>query len=371
MYHQLFPMKNNNVFVLYALLALSAGCTTQAKKPDTKEAPSAQTEVFLLKKDKLRSAIQIPGELQAFRQVDLYAKVSSFVKRLSVDMGSEVREGQLLVSLEAPEISSQVSAAASRLQSQEAVYAASKSTCDRLLETSKVPGAISPNDLDLAVSKKRSDSAQLEAARSAYKEVSQMRGYLEIKAPFSGIITSRNVNLGAYVGPVGKGSEFPLLTLQEQKLLRLIVSVPEVYAGLLKTGSEMSFKVNAFPDKNYVAKIQRMSGALDTRLRAERVEMDVLNNDKKLLPGMVAEVTLPLSSEGSTLVIPTTALINSSEGNFVIKIVNRKAQWIPVKKGRTQKDQLEIFGDLQEGDTLVTKANEEIRNGERVIMVND
>jgi len=366
-------MKNNNVFVYALMLAVWAKCAAPAKKQETKEASSTQTEVFLLKKDKLRSVIQIPGELQAFRQVDLYAKVSSFVKSLAADIGTEVREGQLLVSLEAPEISSQAAAAASRLQSQEALYAASKATCDRLLETSKAPGTVSQNDLDLAISKKDSDAAQLEAARAAYKEVSQMKSYLEIRAPFSGIVTSRNVNLGAYVGPAGKGSEFPLLTLQEQKLLRLVVSVPEIWAGFLKNGSEASFKVKAFPDKIYAAKIKRMSGALDTRLRAERVEMDILNSDKKLLPGMVAEVTLSLASDASTPVIPTAALVNSSEGNFVIKIVNRKAQWTPVKKGRTQKNELEIFGDLQEGDTLVAKANEEIRDGAEVnkLMLNE
>lgn len=355
-------MKNNKLLYLL-LIALLVKCTTQGKEKKTDELPSDKTEVWLLKKDKLHTAIQLPGELQAFRQVDLYAKVSSFVKSLSVDIGSEVREGQLLISLEAPEISSQAAAAASRLQSQEAVYAASKSTYERLLETSKVPGTISQNELDLATSKKNSDSAQLEAARAAYREVTEMKSYLEIRAPFSGIITSRNVNPGAYVGPSGKGSEFPLLTLQEQKLLRLIVSVPETWTSILKNGSEVSFKVKAFPGENYTAKIKRMSGALDTRLRAERVEMDVINTDKKLLSGMVAEVTLSLASNESTFVIPATALVNSAEGNFVIKVVNHKAQWVPVKKGKMQKDQIEIFGDLQENDTLVVKANEEIRNG--------
>src|SRR6218665_1131290 len=226
-------MKNNNVFVYALMLAVWAKCAAPAKKQETKEASSTQTEVFLLKKDKLRSVIQIPGELQAFRQVDLYAKVSSFVKSLAADIGTEVREGQLLVSLEAPEISSQAAAAASRLQSQEALYAASKATCDRLLETSKAPGTVSQNDLDLAISKKDSDAAQLEAARAAYKEVSQMKSYLEIRAPFSGIVTSRNVNLGAYLAPAPAQSDAARAAYKEVSQTKSYLETRAPFSGIV------------------------------------------------------------------------------------------------------------------------------------------
>jgi RND family efflux transporter MFP subunit len=145
--------------------------------------------------------------------------------------------------------------------------------------------------------------------------------------------------------------------------LRLAVSVPEAYTGYLKTGDSISFKVKALPNENFKASVKRMAGALDLRLRSEKIEMDVMNEDKKLLPGMVAEVSLVLSSADSSFVIPKTALINSNEGIFVIKVVNNKAEKTEVKKGRDINDKVEIFGNLKVNDVLITKASEEIKNG--------
>ncbi|TEB41357.1 HlyD family efflux transporter periplasmic adaptor subunit, partial [Flavobacterium circumlabens] len=150
---------------------------------------------------------------------------------------------------------------------------------------------------------------------------------------------ARNVNLGTYVGPSGKGSDLPLLTIQQQDKLRLAVSVPELYTGYLHNGDEMSFNVKSLPE-TFKATITRMSGALDLKLRSERVEMDVHNTTKNLLPGMVAEVLLPLNAKDSTFVIPNTALVNSAEGIFVIKVVNHKATRIDVKRGREIDDKI-------------------------------
>ncbi|RYE36244.1 MAG: efflux RND transporter periplasmic adaptor subunit [Sphingobacteriaceae bacterium] len=323
----------------------------------------AVTETFVLHKGKLSSTLQIPGELQPYQQVDLYAKESSFVKKIFVDVGSEVKQGQLLVSMEAPEINSNVASAQSRLKSQEAVYTASSSNYNRLVETSKTPGTISGNDLEQAAARKNSDKAQLDAAKSAYQSVAATRAYLDIRAPFNGVITARNINTGAYVGPSGKGSELPLFVLQEQKRLRLIISVPELYTGLLKQNDEVSFAVKAFPSKQFKAKVKRMAGALDERLRSERLEMDVFNENKKLLPGMYAEVNIPLPASDSTFVIPKTALVTSTERVFVICVSNQKAQWIDVKKGREAGDQVEVYGKLNENAQLVKVATDEIRNG--------
>lgn len=360
-------MKNNRLtpILLSGGLALGlwAGCNSSQAKQDPAAPETTATETVPVKKDKLSTALQLPGELIAYQQVDIYAKVTSFVKELKVDIGSEVSAGQLLMTLEAPELSSQLAAAESRLRSQEAVYAASKANYERMVETAKIPGTVSQNDLDQAAAKKNSDLAQLEAARASQKEIGNMIGYLEIRAPFAGIITSRNVNPGAYVGPSGKGSEFPLLTLQEQKHLRLAVSIPEAYTGYLKTGDEISFRVKSLPNETFKANIKRMAGALDLRLRSERVEMDVINSDKKLLPGMVAEVSIPLNGGDSTLVIPKTAVVNSAEGIYVLQVIDHKAKKITVKKGRESGDNVEVFGDLKVNDILVKKANEEIRDG--------
>jgi RND family efflux transporter MFP subunit len=346
------------------LCLIVSGCNSS--KGDAEKgavaAPPA-LEVITLQKGKLSTTLQLPGELIAFQQVDIYAKVSSFVKKMSVDVGTEVKEGQLLVTLEAPEMNSQLAATQSRLKSQEALYIASKATYERLLETSKTPGTISQNDLDLAKARMTSDQAQWEAAQATWREYGSIQDYLAIRAPFNGVITSRNVNLGAYVGPSGKGSEFPLFTLQEQKRLRLVVSVPEAYTNFIEQNGEIRFTVKAFQDQTFKAQIKRLAGALDNRLRAQRVEMDVANENKKLLPGMIAEVFIPMGAKDDTFIVPRSSVLNSTTGTYVIRVADKKATWIKIQAGREKDSQIEIFGeDLHEGDQLVKAASEEIRN---------
>jgi membrane fusion protein (multidrug efflux system) len=359
----------NTKIIKYSPLFLAAVFflnSCNSKKEETVKAEiEPKVETFALAKEKLTTELRLPAELTGFQQVDLYAKVSSFVKLLKVDIGTKVKKGQLLIVLEAPEISSQLAAAESRLKSMEAIYATSKSTYNRLYETSKVEGTISKNDLEMASGKKNSDYAQYQAAIAAHKEISIMRGYLEIRAPFDGVVAARNVNLGTFVGPAGKGSDLPLLTIQEQSKLRLAVSVPELYTGYLHPGDEMSFNVKSLPE-TFTAKITRMSGALDLKLRSERVEMDVHNTKGNLLPGMVAEVLLPLNAKDSTFVVPKSAVVSSAEGIYVVKVVNHKATRVDIKKGREIEDKIEIFGDLTPNDKLVKIASEETKEDDTI-----
>jgi membrane fusion protein, multidrug efflux system len=364
-------MTNNKALALTLLCGLSAalfsscgqseGKSAKEENAAPKEAPAVAA--VSLSKGKLNSELQIPGELIAFQQVDIYAKVSSFVKKLNVDVGSEVSEGQLLATMEAPELNSQVAAAESRLKSQEAIYVASKANYDRLYETSKTPGTVSKNDLDIADAKAKSDLATLDAAKASYREIADTRNYLEIRAPFAGVISARNVSAGAYVGPNGKGSEFPLFTLQEQRKLRLAISVPESYTSYLKNNSEIKFTVKAYAGKVFTGKVNRLSGALDSRLRSQRIEMDVTNNDKMLLPGMVAQVVIPMDSEDSTFIVPKAAVVNGTVNVFVVRVVNGKAEHVPVQTGREADGKVEIFGKLNEGDVIVAQATEEVRDG--------
>ncbi len=318
-----------------------------------------------VEKGKLSSTIAVPGELLPYQQVDLYAKINSYVKKLFVDIGSQVHQGQLLVSLEAPEINLQLTGAQSRIKQQEAIYSASKATYDRLLNTSKTPGTISQNDLEQAEAKKNADKGNVDAANSAYKEVIANLNYLEIRAPFDGVITTRNVNLGAYVGPGGKNAD-PMFVLQDQNRLRLVVSVPESYTGGLSNNSEVTFTVRELPGQQFTAKIARLAGAIDDKLRSERVEIDVYNKSKKLLPHMYADVNVPLPSHDSTLIVPKSAVVTSTEKVFVVKVVDHHAVWVDVKKGFQSGDKMEVYGNLKPGDQVVKNATDEIRDGQQV-----
>jgi membrane fusion protein (multidrug efflux system) len=355
--------------LLIAVVVAATRCTKSSAdadvKTDTKPAESA-VETITLKKDTLEGQMTIPGELIAYQQVDLYAKVTGFVKELKVDIGSKVKTGQVLIVLEAPEMASQLSAAQSRLKSQEATYMASLANYNRLVETSKTPGTISKNDLEQAEARRDAALANLDAAKASYKEVNNVMDYLVIRAPFDGTITARNINVGAYVGPSGRGSEFPALTLQEQDRLRLVVSIPEAYTSYLKKGDEVEFKVRSMPSDNFKAKLVRLSGALDLKFRSQRVEADITNKDGKFLAGTVADVNLKMRSSADAFNVPKPAVVTSSEGAYVIKVVDGKAQRVNIKKGLQFEGQIEVFGDLKAGDVLLKKGSEEIKDGAEV-----
>jgi membrane fusion protein (multidrug efflux system) len=367
-------MKRNNL-VITVMLATSPwlltamqscnssdGGKTESKAPATVAIPPTPT--FVLQKGMLATSLDIPGELIAFQKVDLYAKVSSFVKKMYADVGSQVKQGQLLATMEAPEIGSQLAGSQSKLESFNALYQASKATYNRLLETSKTPGTISPNELELALAKQNSDLAQLNAAKAAAREITDTRNYLEIRAPFSGVISARNVSAGAYVGPAGKGSDMPIFSLQQQNKLRLAAAIPATYTSFLNSKSKVNFTVNSLAGEKFTATIARLSGALDNRLRSESIEMDVDNSGKKLLPGMIAEISIPLPAQDSSFVVPKSAVVNSTQKIFVIRKTNGKAEWVEVKKGRDADGKTEVYGTgLKTGDTLVAAGSEEIREG--------
>jgi len=328
------------------------------------ETPSV--DLIAVQKGGLSTSIAVPGELIPYQEVDIYAKVNSYVKKLYADIGSEVRRGDLLATLEAPEINSQLAAAQSRIKQQEAVYFASKATYDRLLSTSKTPGTVSENDLEQAAAKKNSDLANVDAAKSDYNAAAANLDYLQIRAPFDGVVSARNVNLGAYVGPAGKGSDLPLFVIQDQERMRLVVSIPEAYTGGLSNRDEVTFFVKALPDRKFKARIKRLAGALDEKLRSERIEMDVYNKNKALLPGMYADVDVPVPSSGGAFIVPKSAVATSTEKVFVIRVNNHHAEWVGVKKGFESGDKMEIYGDLKPGDKLVKQATDEIRDGSEV-----
>lgn len=362
-------MKTNFKPCLYCLimpfLTMAFGCnnTKDKKKITTNSTTKVSTPVFVVQKENLQGNLKLPGELIAYQEVNIYAKVNSFVKDVLVDVGSQVHQGQLLATTEAPEINAQLSAAESKLKSLEAIYIASDAAYKRLLNTSKTPGTISPNDLDLALAKQKSDFAQWQAAKAAYKEILDTKKYLTIQAPFTGMITLRNVNPGAYVGPSGKGQDVPMFVLQQRDRLRLVVLIPEQYSRYLTPDSKIHFKVKAYPDVDFTASINRMAGALDSKLRSQRIEMDVYNTDKRLLPGMIAEVNIPLFTKEPHLVVPKSAILYSTTGTFVLAVHENKVNWVPIQRGNEDSTRVEIFGNILPGDTLVQTVNEEIRDG--------
>jgi len=336
----------------------------EAKKEQEKN--KAPEEVFLLQKGSLTTDLQIPGELVSYQKTDIYAKVNSFVQKVLVDVGSQVKKGTLLAVMEAPEISSQISAAYSRWKSQQATYDASRAFYKRLLETSKTPGTVASNDLEQAEARANSDYAQLTAAKANYDEMQVTQSYLTIRAPFDGVITARNINPGAYVGPSGSGDALPMLTLQQQDHMRLVIFIPEGYTSLLHVGDTLQFTTSSLQGQVFSGKIARRAGALDQKLRTERVEMDVYpkGNNKALLPGMTVEVNMPLPTNSASFVVPKTSVINSDAGIRLVHIKGGKFHYEPVTLGKSDEKRIQVFGNLHVNDTIVLNSSEEQREGE-------
>lgn len=360
---KLFP------YIAAMAFPLLVACNNTNQTAEAKEAMPMKMNSFetvAISKSNPTVQLKLAGELVADQETQLFAKVNSYVKQINVDIGSKVKKGQVLIVLEAPEIKSQLVAAKSRWKGQEAIYMATKSNYDRVFKANETKGAIAKDALDQIIAKKSADEAQLQAAKSAYEELRSIENYLIIRAPFSGVVTERNVDMGAYVGSMGKGTGSPLLVVQNTSKLRLALSVPEVNTPYLKLGDTIHFKVRSIPQKKYAATISRKSGALDTKLRSENIEADILNANNELKPLMVAEAYIPLRNDMATFFIPKTALVESNLGIYVIKIEEGKTKKVPVSKGRMMSAEFEVFGELNEGDLILMIASEEIEEGMKI-----
>ncbi|SDJ32934.1 efflux RND transporter periplasmic adaptor subunit [Chryseobacterium jejuense] len=348
--------------VILSLIIIPASCSKEKtdSKQEVKPMMMASMETVTIKKSNPKVELKLPGELVPDQETALFAKVQSYVKKINVDIGTYVSAGQVLMVLEAPEIQSQAANAKAKWQAQEAIYASTKSSYNRMYKANETKGAIAKDALDQITARKLSDEAQVNAARSAYHELQDINRYLVIRAPFSGVITERNVDLGAYVGPMG-GT--PLMVIQNTSKLRLSLSVSEANVPYLNVGDTISFRVHALPEKSFKARISRKSGSLDLKLRSEKIEADFINHSRELKPFMIAESMIPLQNKEATFFIPRSTLVESNMGIYIIKKENGKAKFIPIKKGRILNDTIEVFGELSEGDQIIKKGSEEILEG--------
>lgn len=336
-------------------------------------------DVVVVRSQLLERIISLPGEILPFQQVALHARVNGYVERVLVDRGSSVKEGELLVSISAPEIAAAVAEAESRAHTAEAGrieaearLAAAEASRDRLKMASETPGAIAGNELvqaekavDAARASVRSAESALHAAEAAVRAAKQSEQYLQVKAPFGGVITERMVHPGALVGP-GSGSGIAMLQLVQISHLRLIVPVPESEIAAVRNGQIVHFSVPAYPTRKFSGTIARADRSLDVKTRTMAVELDVVNAAGALSPGMFARVEWPSRGEGGTLVVPRTCVVTTTERTFVIRVVKGRAQWVNVRKGRAVDDSVEVYGPLQAGDLVVRGANDELREGMEV-----
>ena len=372
----------SNVLLLAAL-----GCNSSPdRSADQKTPPSGSTAATVVNtvtvaSRKLHTTITLPAELLPYESVDIFPKVTGFVQTVNVDRGSNVRRGQILVRLTAPELNSQrsqaeaaVNAAQSQLATAQAKLASDNGTYLHMAAAAKTPGVLAENDVTVAGQTVTADQGivaaaeqNVTAARDALKSVSQTESYLSITAPFDGVVTTRNLHPGALIGPAsGQAGAQPILQIVNDKRLRLVVPVPEAQVGDMKEGQKVTFSVPAYPAQKFTAPIQRISHEVEEKSRTMPVELDVQNTDGKLSPGSYTTVQWPLDRSYPTLFVPSSAVTSDQQHTFVIRVRENKAEWVTVQTGLTVESDIEVFGDLKAGDQVVKAATDAIRSGDKV-----
>jgi membrane fusion protein (multidrug efflux system) len=351
----------NRLVILFVIVALAGCADRKSQSPTTTAVDSVQ--VFVLKKEPVTKTLSLPAELHPWERAELFAKVEGYVRELKADIGSRVRKNDVLIIIDAPEITANYAKATADLQGAQSRYNTSLDTYRRMMSAAKEKGAVSDSELERVRNQMLTDSAANEAAKSGANAYAQLKNYLVIRAAFDGVITQRNVDAGTLVG---KGPT-PLLVLESLSKLRVRVAVPEIYTSAIPESTSINFTVDAQPSKKYSATLARKSNQIDAKTRTELWEFEVSNSNQELKSGMYGNASFNLQRSESSFVIPYPAMVTNLERSFVIRVREGKAEWIDVRSGISMNDKVEIFGDLQEGDQLILKANDEIKAGTAIV----
>jgi RND family efflux transporter MFP subunit len=285
----------------------------------------------------------------------------------------------LLVKLTAPELNAQRAEAESKVQAiesqraeAEAKLVAAESTYEHLQVAAATPGAVAENEVTLA--KKSVDAARAaravyensaKAANASVEALTKLEGYLNVTAPFDGIVTERLVHPGALVGPGSGGG--PMLKLEQHSRLRLVVPVPETALSGITPGANVSFTVPAYPEESFSGRVARIPGALDPKTRSMAVELDVSNPQRRLGPGMYSGVLWPVRRARPSFLVPSTSIVTTTERMFVIRLRNERAEYVTVSRGASEGGQVEVFGPLAANDQIVRRGTDEIREGSPLV----
>jgi len=319
----------------------------------------------------------LPGELSSYLWVNLYARLNAFVDNVLVDRGSIVKEGQALITLTAPELVAQVTEAEAKvrvLDSQRAEAAAklasNQTTYESLRAASATPGAVAANEVTVAQKSVEAAAAlvqslesSVQAARETVRSLQDLADYLQVTAPFAGVVTTRFVHPGALVGPGASSSATPMLRLEHNTRLRLEVAVPEADIGGIVDGARMSFTVPAYPGEVFSGNVVRIAHSLDLKTRTMPAELEVLNANLRLAPGMYAQVQWLVRNPRASLLVPPSSVVTTNERQFVIRVEKGVADWVTVTRGESAGNLVEVFGALRPGDILVRLATDELRPG--------
>jgi len=336
--------------VLFLLVACKRSPDAEPGPAPAGSAGPQTVEVVTVVAKPLDATLKLPAELAPDESVAIYPRVSGFLDEITVDRGSKVKKGQLLARLSAPELAAQRAEA-------EAKVAAAKSTFDRLKTASATPGAVAGHDLEVAEAAYKAEQSRLDALRA-------LESYLTVRAPFDGVVTTRNVHPGALVGPPTGPNVPPMLQVEKIDHLRVTVAVPEADAAAVAAGTPASFTVSTFPGQKFTGKVARVAHEIDPKTRTMAVELDFDNTaGKELVPGAYAEVAWPVHRDAPSLFVPPSAIATTTERTFVDRVRDGKIEQVTVARGAQMGDLVEVFGELAAGDQVLKRGSEVLAPG--------
>ena len=347
-------------YIVLTICFTSCKNTTAKQQGITAGNAMDTVSIFLLHDTSVGRNIDLPAELLPYEKAEITARVQGYIRDMKVDIGDKVHKGQTLAIIDAPELSTHTAEFQAALDATKSKYIGSADIYHRLYKAAqaKTAGIVAPVDLERSRNQYLSDSASYESSKKLAQSYKEVAGYLNLKAPFDGSITARNADRGAMVG-----NNQSLLTIQNNSTLRLRVAVPEIYTSTHTPTAKTDFRVDAYPEKLFQAVLSRKSESIDAATRTELWEYSFDNKKGELKAGSFAYVKLRLQRAGNSFVVAPSAIVTNQERKFVIKVKDGKAEWVDVRQGMSTDKGIEIFGNLNNGDTLVSRATDERKTG--------
>ena len=355
-----------------ALLASGIWSRVRARTTlNAETAQSALTAVSVVSPKKTAPADEIilPGNVQPFITSPIYARTNGYLKKWYFDIGAHVKKGQLLALIETPEVDQQLQQARSNLLTAQAnleLASITKTRYQGLLKSN----AVSQQDVDNAVGTYNANKSIVEADKAAVEQYSALVSFEKVYAPFDGVITARNTDIGDLINSGSStGVKTDLFQIVQAGTLRVYVNVPEEYSQGIKSGMTADLNLAEFPGRKFQGTLVRTADAINVTTRTLLIEIDLANPTGTLLTGSYAEVHLAVPTSASTFLLPVNALIFRSEGLRVGVVKDGKVALTPVTPGHDFGSEIEIASGLTASDQVIVNPPDSIVSGQAVQIV--
>ena len=309
--------------------------------------------------------ISLPGNTVAFDDTPIYARTNGYVKAFYTDLGQHVHKGQLMATIETPEVDQQLQQAEADLKSSQANLNLAKTTAERYQNLLK-EDSVSQQETDVATSTELARRAAVDASEANVRRLEQLQSFEHIYAPFDGVVTARNINPGDLINAGAGTAPRELFHLSSTKVLRVFAAVPEIYAPNIHNGDPAGLTLDEYPGQAFEGRITRNANSIDQNSRTLNVEVDIHNEDGKLLPGAYVFVHFRLPGGKHELIVPSTVLLFRAQGLQVGLVRDDRVHLQSVSIGSDHGATVSIATGLNAGDQVIQNPSDALAEGERV-----